>query len=65
MNGVALKFMPAADAEPAKFKKGLVLRLPCASADDCISDGHGDSRDRVCADGICVTDFCAEYAPAN
>jgi hypothetical protein len=35
---------------------------PCASADDCISDGHGDSRDRVCVDGTCVTDFCAEYA---
>jgi hypothetical protein len=35
----------------------------CGLSSDCVSEGHGDSRDRVCQDQICVADLCAQYAP--
>ncbi len=35
----------------------------CSASTDCISSGHGDSRDGVCHEGVCVADVCADYLP--
>jgi hypothetical protein len=36
---------------------------PCASSVDCITAGHGDSRDKVCHEGRCIADVCAAQLP--
>jgi hypothetical protein len=33
----------------------------CTSAAECITSGHGGSRDKVCAGGACIADICASY----
>jgi hypothetical protein len=35
----------------------------CSSSFDCVSAGHGGSRDAVCHSGICVADICANLLP--
>jgi hypothetical protein len=34
----------------------------CTASSECMSRGHGDSRDAACQAGRCVADICAEYA---
>ena len=34
----------------------------CTASSECMSMGHGDSRDAACQAGRCVADICAEYA---
>ena len=33
----------------------------CSASFECISSGHGDSRDKVCFAGHCVADVCTNY----
>src|SRR5262249_16938329 len=47
-----LAFVAAADEEPAKFKKGLALRLPFASADDVKKAGGKLVKAKVDKEGL-------------
>ena len=40
----------------------LALGESCSLSSECISNGHGDSRNSACQAGSCVADICAEYA---
>ena len=33
----------------------------CSQSYECISAGHGDSRDGTCQDGVCYADICVDY----
>ena len=35
---------------------------PCTLSTECISNGHGESRDSTCQAGRCVADICAAFA---